>query len=779
MEMKTTKLIFWGVVSLALLCVIAVVIPVVMKTSDTVKASIEDDIGLYGKLIASGISSQFTEKYIMGKNLVEVVGDLKARKGGIAFKDIEALTKAYLDNDPDKETAGFWIILGKNALEKEDKDGSTERWGKLNNQLNSYTYRSGDKNITDTQFKDNSQDEYFKIPFETKKLHVTDPYEFEGVHMVSFCFPIIAGDKVIGSGGFDFVITELQKVVRKVKVNGVGFARLLTDKGVVVSDARNKGKSEDVQKEINYEQMLNDIKTKGVYTVKQESTDDIDGEYIVAVPVYIGDYSIPWILEIAVPISYISDRVNEELSDLVVISVIVLIFAIVVAVIFSVYVGKAINARDHWYKQILDTIASPISIVNMDMKLQYLNKTARDALKVSGEDYIGKDSKSVWSSELCNSVTDYSSLHNLNKTGKSSITQAEMFEESWDVHSDFIFNEKGNKHGMIEYFEKVTARRKMEKIMQSVSEMVAGTKESSAQINSAAQSLSQGATEQAASLEEISASIGEASSQVSLNADNASQANSIAQSASQLAKAGSEKMQSLERSMELITSNANLTRNVIKTIDDIAFQTNLLALNAAVEAARAGTQGKGFAVVAEEVRNLAARSAKAAQETAELIDKSNGEITKGADLSEATAKALAEIAQETGKVEDIIAEIATASKEQSEGIGQINTGLDQIGKVTQQNTATAEQTASAATELDSQVMQLAIILGLNKSSEPVKNQEKPNNKQITNKKFLKNEFHTRKKNVNDKGNIENDDWGGAVVNPKEQIILDDSEFGKF
>ena len=779
MEMKTTKLIFWGVVSLALLCVIAVVIPVVMKTSDTVKASIEDDIGLYGKLIASGISSQFTEKYIMGKNLVEVVGDLKARKGGIAFKDIEALTKAYLDNDPDKETAGFWIILGKNALEKEDKDGSTERWGKLNNQLNSYTYRSGDKNITDTQFKDNSQDEYFKIPFETKKLHVTDPYEFEGVHMVSFCFPIIAGDKVIGSGGFDFVITELQKVVRKVKVNGVGFARLLTDKGVVVSDARNKGKSEDVQKEINYEQMLNDIKTKGVYTVKQEATDDIDGEYIVAVPVYIGDYSIPWILEIAVPISYISDRVNEELSDLVVISVIVLIFAIVVAVIFSVYVGKAINARDHWYKQILDTIASPISIVNMDMKLQYLNKTARDALKVSGEDYIGKDSKSVWSSELCNSVADYSSLHNLNKTGKSSITHAEMFEESWDVHSDFIFNEKGNKHGMIEYFEKVTARRKMEKIMQSVSEMVAGTKESSAQINSAAQSLSQGATEQAASLEEISASIGEASSQVSLNADNASQANSIAQSASQLAKAGSEKMQSLERSMELITSNANLTRNVIKTIDDIAFQTNLLALNAAVEAARAGTQGKGFAVVAEEVRNLAARSAKAAQETAELIDKSNGEITKGADLSEATAKALAEIAQETGKVEDIIAEIATASKEQSEGIGQINTGLDQIGKVTQQNTATAEQTASAATELDSQVMQLAIVLGLNKSSEPVKNQEKPNNKQITNKKFLKNEFHTRKKNVNDNGNIENDDWGGAVVNPKEQIILDDSEFGKF
>ena len=777
--MKTTRLIFYGVVSLVLLCVIAVVIPVVMKTFNTINSEVEDDIRTHGKLIASEIGGKFTEKYIMGKNLTEVVGDLKARKGGIAFKDIEALAKAYLDNDPDKETAGFWVILGKNALEDEDKDGSNKRWGELNSQLNSYTYRSGDKNVTDTQFKDNSQDDYFKIPFETQKLHITDPYEFEGVHLVSFCFPIIADDKVIGSGGFDFVITELQKIVHEIKVNGVGFARLLTDKGVVVSDARNTEKSEEVQKEINHEQMLSDIKSKGVYEVTHGATGDIDGEYIVAVPVYIGDYSIPWILEIAVPTSYISTRVNEEISDLIVISIVVLIFASIVAVIFSAYVGRAIKARDHWYKQILDTIVSPISIVNMDLKLEYLNKAARDALEVSGEGYIGKDCKSVWSSELCNNVVGCCPLYTLSKTGKNNIIPAEMFDASWDIHSDFVLDKKGNKQGMIEYFEKVTARRKMERVMQSVGEMVKGTKESSEQINSAAQSLSQGATEQAASLEEISASIGETSSQVSLNADNASQANSIAHSASQLASAGSERMQSLESSMELITSNANLTRNVIKTIDDIAFQTNLLALNAAVEAARAGTHGKGFAVVAEEVRNLAARSAKAAQETAELIDKSNDEITKGAELSEATAKVLSEIALESGKVEDIIAEIATASKEQSEGIGQINVGLEQISKVTQQNTATAEQTASAATELDSQIMQLVEVLGLKKSVGSVANTEKSSNKQLNNKTIVTNKAHPKNMNVKDKINMKNDVWGEGAVSPKEQILLDDSEFGKF
>jgi methyl-accepting chemotaxis protein len=158
-------------------------------------------------------------------------------------------------------------------------------------------------------------------------------------------------------------------------------------------------------------------------------------------------------------------------------------------------------------------------------------------------------------------------------------------------------------------------------------------------------------------------------------------------------------MQSMTEAMKRITSNSSEIQRVIKVIDDIAFQTNLLALNAAVEAARAGQHGKGFAVVAEEVRNLAARSAKAAKETSELIAKSGHEIEKGDEVATHTADVLNTIVEQIKQTTDLVAGIAIASNEQAQGVNQVSIGLQQIDSVTQQNTAAAEQSASAANEM--------------------------------------------------------------------------------
>jgi methyl-accepting chemotaxis protein len=219
------------------------------------------------------------------------------------------------------------------------------------------------------------------------------------------------------------------------------------------------------------------------------------------------------------------------------------------------------------------------------------------------------------------------------------------------------------------------------------------------EISSASQSLSQGATEQAASLEEISSSVTEIGSQSKANADNASQANLLVSSARTAAEKGDRQMKSMVDAMRQITASSQQIAKVIKVIDDIAFQTNLLALNAAVEAARAGKQGKGFAVVAEEVRSLAGRSAKAARETAEMIEASSKSVESGLAVAQATSQSFDAIVADVVKTADLIGEIAAASNEQAQGLSQIATGLSQIDQVTQRNTAGAEQTAAAATEL--------------------------------------------------------------------------------
>jgi methyl-accepting chemotaxis protein len=161
-----------------------------------------------------------------------------------------------------------------------------------------------------------------------------------------------------------------------------------------------------------------------------------------------------------------------------------------------------------------------------------------------------------------------------------------------------------------------------------------------------------------------------------------------------------------------IEKSATETAKIIKVIDEIAFQTNLLALNAAVEAARAGEAGKGFAVVAEEVRNLAMRSAEAAKNTAAMIEESVKSAKNGVQIAAEVGKTLTEITGSNQKVNALISEIAAASAEQAQGIGQVNTAVTQMDKVTQSNAAAAEESASASEELSSQAMELNSVVSI-------------------------------------------------------------------
>ena len=222
------------------------------------------------------------------------------------------------------------------------------------------------------------------------------------------------------------------------------------------------------------------------------------------------------------------------------------------------------------------------------------------------------------------------------------------------------------------------------------------------QVLAASGTLAEGTSNQAASIEETSASLEEIASMTRRNADSANSAKNLASQTRSDVDAGAADMQQMDSAMAEIKVSSDEVAKIIRTIDEIAFQTNILALNAAVEAARAGEAGAGFAVVADEVRNLAQRSAQAAREIAGKIEVAVSRTTRGVEISQRVLQNLSGITVKIREVDQLMGEVATASREQSQGVSQVNTAVTQMDKVVQSNAASAEESAAAATELAAQ-----------------------------------------------------------------------------
>ena len=304
----------------------------------------------------------------------------------------------------------------------------------------------------------------------------------------------------------------------------------------------------------------------------------------------------------------------------------------------------------------------------------------------------------------------------------------------------------------------------------------------SVQLSSAGQQLSEGSAKQAASLEETSATMDQTSSMVKKNAENTREANSLSEEANKAAISGVSRMDSMIDSMDELKKSSTEIAKIIKIIDDIAFQTNMLALNAAVEAARAGDAGLGFAVVAEEVRNLAQKSAEAAKDTAEIIERNIELSAAGANISDEINESLKQITKKTEDVNHIIAEIAAAGDEQAKGTQQVTEAIGQIENVVQENAATAEESAASAEALQNQAFALENIIS--ELNSLIKGKNKSSKEEIQSEYLLEENTENEDIELDDReadeyveeGDEENQlESQKRVISPDEEIPLDEDD----
>ncbi len=236
------------------------------------------------------------------------------------------------------------------------------------------------------------------------------------------------------------------------------------------------------------------------------------------------------------------------------------------------------------------------------------------------------------------------------------------------------------------------------------------------QVAIGSQTVAQGAASQATSIENLVRSIEQISEQIAVSAKNATQVSEMAINTSSALTASNQQMQQMMTAMSQIEHSSKEIRKISKTIEDIAFQTNILSLNAAVEAARAGSAGKGFAIVADEVRDLAGKSAQAAQSTTALIQASISAIEEGVAHAQSTANNLVSVVDLSNETSNLIQEISTATNGQAEFIEQITSGLDQISAIVHTNSATSQESAAASEQLTTQAVLMNQLVGTFKLS---------------------------------------------------------------